>query len=81
MGRKWTEEQKKQMSETQRWVHERDNRRPVFVAPKPTSGVSVNCSVRIDLDELSPLSPAQVSAVMNGIAEVLAANNKRPAQD
>lgn len=75
MPRVWTDEQKRQMSETQRLVRERAKKRPVYVPPPPLSGVSVNCSMRIDLDGLSRLAPAQVSAVMHGIAQVLAAQS------
>lgn len=75
MPRVWTEEQKQQMRETQRLAHERDRRRPAYVPPPPPlSGVSVNCSARLDLDGLSALSPAQTAAVMHGIAQVIAAS-------
>lgn len=41
-------------------------------------GVQYHCSVRLDLDEITKqLKPAQIFALMNGIARVLSANPNR----
>lgn len=79
MPRVWTEEEKQRMSETQKAVREREKRRkPLFVPPPRRSGVEVNCSIRLDMDEMTRrMSGTQIRAVMHGIAQVLAAGGSR----
>lgn len=73
MGRKWTEEEKHRMSETQREVARRERSRPKIKLQPQVGSVNFNVGIRFDLGEIGRLEPSQVSALMKGIAQVLSA--------
>lgn len=78
MPRVWTEEQKQRIRETHLARREREKNRPRVALPPPRSGVSVDCSIRLDLDEMTRrMSGTQIRAVMHGIAQVLAVGGSR----
>lgn len=81
MPRKFTEEQKREASRTQKESYKRRRLSTVApVVPRPF-GVAVNCSVKIDMEELARLPPGSIAAIMHGIAEVIAVPSGRKGGD
>lgn len=77
MPRKWTEEEKQRARETYKQRQELARQRARDARVPPQTGVQVECSVRVSVEELvKQMPPVNVEAFMHGVAQVLNASKR-----